>query len=101
MTRLLTILGVLLALGTIAMAGGMVLPLWNKVGLMGAAVLFFPLHILVLTVVALLLGRVAARRQARVAANLFRLTAVLTICMAILPVLSNWRTARRLSVPLS
>ena len=101
MNRLLTIVAVLLALGTSAVAVGMVVPLWNKVGLTGAFVLFFPLHILLLTLLAAILWRVAARRAARGAQALFGLTALLTFVMAILPAWANWREARRLGVPLS
>jgi acetyl esterase/lipase len=101
MNRLLTVLAALLALLTAAAAVCMVYPAWNKLGLLSASILYFPLHILVLTIVALILARVAATRGARGAKTLFSLTALLSLAMGLLPVLAIWREARRLSVPLS
>src|SRR5262245_48125613 len=101
MNRLLSVLGALLALLTAAVAVCMVYPAWNRVGLMRALVLFYPLHILVLRLVAFFHALVCARRGALGAGMLFTFTALLSLGMALLPAITNWRTARRLSVPLS
>lgn len=101
MNRLLAVIAAVLALLTAAIAVCMIYPAWNKLGLLGASVLFFPLHVLILTVVALIFTRVSARRGARGATMLFGFTALLSLSMGLLPVLANWREARRLSVPLS
>jgi len=101
MNRALTVLAGLLALLFSAIAICMVYPAWNKVGLMGAAVLFFPLHLLLVTLVAVLPWRLAARRGARGETVLFGYTTLLTLGMSLLPAFTNWRTARRLGVPLS
>ena len=101
MNRFLAVIAALFALLTATVAACMIYPAWNRLGLMGAFVLFFPLHILLLTLVAVILWRVGARRGARGAQVLFGFTALLTFVMAVLPAWSNWREARRLSVPLS
>ena len=101
MNRVLTVLAALLALATAAIAACMVYPAWNRLGLMSAAVLYFPLHVLLLTLVALILARVGARRGARAATALFGFTTLLSLGMGLLPVLAIWREARRLGIPLS
>ncbi len=101
MNRVLNVVAGLLAVLTAAVAACMVYPAWNKVGLMGAMVLFFPLHLLLFALAALILVSVAKRRGARPAAFLFGVTALLFAGMALLPALANWREARRLGVPLS
>jgi len=101
LNRVLNVVAGLLAVLTAAVAACMVYPAWNKVGMMGAFVLFFPLHLLVFALAMIVLFIVAKRRGAGPAAVLFGLTAILGAGMALLPPIATWRDARQLGVPLS
>ena len=61
--------------------------------------LFFPLHLLVATLVAAVVAFVARRCRARLAAWVFGLVVVLTAVMALTPTIAVWQRARQLDVP--
>src|SRR5262245_59534048 len=101
-TRVLTTVACLLAVATAVLAYAMVYPVrWDGPGIVGAIALFFPLHVLVVTLVAALLLRRARRRQARLAGVALRLVIILTVAMALIPSVALWRRARELGVPVS
>jgi hypothetical protein len=66
-----------------------------------ARALFFPLHLLVVTVVALGLGLAAWWLRARVAASIFGLAVTLSWFLALWPTVAIWRLARRENVPVA
>ena len=74
---------------------------WDGFGKLGAVALFFPLHLLVATLVAAVLALVARWRRARLAAWVFGLAVILTAVMALTPAIAVWQQARQLNVPLS
>lgn len=77
------------------------LPFDSALGLLGALLLFFPLHLLVVTAAVAALAFVARARRARPAAFLFLAAALLSAAMALWPGLAMWRFARRHGVALS
>jgi acetyl esterase/lipase len=99
---LLTLVAVLLALCTVAPAYCMAFPVQFVVpGFLGLDALLFPLHVLVVTVLALLLWWVAKPSRARLARTLFGFVAILTAIMGLTPAFAMWQRARQLGVPLS
>jgi hypothetical protein len=83
---LLTLLAVLLALCMVAPAYCMAVPVrFIFPGLLGLDALLFPLHLLVVTVLALLLWWVAKPSRARLGRMLFGFVAILTAIMALTP----------------
>src|SRR5262245_10254603 len=64
---------------------------WDGAGKFGAMALFFPLHLLVFTAAAGALAFVAKRFQARLAAWMFGLVAVLTALMVLTPTIVIWQ----------
>jgi acetyl esterase/lipase len=68
---------------------------------LGARALSFPLHLLVLTIVAVGLGLAAGRLRARLAANIFGLIAILSSFLALWPSVAMWQLAWRENVSLS
>lgn len=74
---------------------------WDGPGLIAAVALFFPLHLLVLTLMSAAMALVAGRCKARLAASVFAGVAVLTAVMALTPTIAEWRGAGELNVPLS
>jgi acetyl esterase/lipase len=101
--------GWLLTLGAVLLALCMVVPAYCMAvpvqfifpGFLGLDALVFPLHLLVVTVLALLLWWVAKLSRARLARTLFGFVAILTAIMALTPAFAMWRRARQLGVPLS
>jgi acetyl esterase/lipase len=99
----LTVLAVSLAVITVALAVYMPRPA-DATSLphgVTARALFFPLHLLVVTVVALGLGLAAWWLRARVAASIFGLAVTLSSFLALWPTITMWQLARRENVPLS
>lgn len=74
---------------------------WDGPGKIAALVLFFPLHLLVVTLVAVALAFLARRHSARLAAAVFGLVGILTAIMALTPTIAVWRQAAQLKVSLS
>jgi acetyl esterase/lipase len=74
---------------------------WDGPGKLGAVALFFPLHLLVFTLVAAVLSFLARRWRARLATWVFTMVVVLTAVMALTPTVAVWQRARELNVPLS
>jgi hypothetical protein len=66
-----------------------------------ARALFFPLHLLVVTVIALGLGLLAWRLRAKLAASIFGLVVALSSFLALWPTIAMWQLAGRENVPLS
>jgi acetyl esterase/lipase len=87
----------------VALAGYYVLvPIdFDGLGILGFIALAFPLHLLVVTIVAAALGLLAWRRGAVLARAAFALAAVLTAIMALWPSLALWQRAREIGVSLS
>jgi len=99
---LLTLVAVLLAAFAAFVAFAMVTPLaWDGPGRLGALALTFPLHLLAGTALAAVLWPAARALGAVLGARLFAFSAVLTLCMALVPTLAIWTKARALGVPLS
>ena len=99
---LLTLAALLFLAFAAVLAYCMVMPVrWDGFGRFGALVLFYPLHILLFTVPAILLWAAARSRRARLAARLFFLTTVLTLAMALAPVILMGGMAREVNAPLS
>lgn len=98
----LALVGGALALGVMALAYCMAYPArWDGPGRFGALALFFPLHLLIFTLVAAALARFARRQRARLGAWLFGLAAVLSALMGLTPAVAAWQRARELGVPVS
>jgi acetyl esterase/lipase len=99
---LMTVIACLLAAITATVAFCMLNPVrWDGLGKFGALALFFPLHLLPVTVVAAVLAWFARRCRTRLAAWLFGLAMMLTAIMALTPTVAVWGIARELSVSLS
>jgi hypothetical protein len=99
----LTLLAVSLAVITLALVVYMLYP-GDATSLphgVTARALFFPLHLLVVTVVALGLGLAAWWLRARVAASIFGLAVTLSWFLALWPTVAIWRLARRENVPVA
>ena len=80
----------------------MVMPVrWDGPGSQGALALFYPLHLLLLTLLSALLVLLARWRRARLAARLFSFSMVLTAVMALTPAALMWAMAKVVDVPLS
>jgi len=89
---LLTAVGGLLAVLMATLAVCMASPIRRDgLGNFVALALFFPLHLLVFTLLAAVLARLAKRCRARLAAWVFRLVAILTAFMAVAPAIAVWR----------
>jgi acetyl esterase/lipase len=100
--RLLTALSLLLALLTATTAFYMLKPVsWTGPGVLGVAAFFFPLQLLVVTVIAGVLAWLAWRNRAEAAAVLFCAVVAATAIMALAPVISMWHFARQQGVQLS
>ncbi len=101
-TWLLTLAACLLAVITATLAYCMLYPVrWDGPGIFGALALFFPLHLLVVTMVAAVLAWLARRCRTRLAAWVFGLVVILTAIMALTPTVAVWGKARELRVSLS
>jgi acetyl esterase/lipase len=101
-TRTLTTITCLLALVMIGLAVCEFFPVpWNGPGLLGACALFYPLHLLLFTLLAVIPWWKAIRRRAPLAAWVSAFTVVLTICMALVPTALIWKQAEEYHVPLS
>jgi acetyl esterase/lipase len=90
-----------IALSAAAFAMAYPLPFDSALGLLGAALLFFPLHLLVVTAAMTAFAFVARARQARAAMVLFDAAALLSMTMALWPSVDLWRFARHENVTLS
>jgi acetyl esterase/lipase len=77
------------------------LPFDSAFGLLGLALLIFPLHLLVLTAAAIGLAWLAWARGARLAVSVFLLAALLSGVMALWPSLVIWRFAQQDGVSVS
>ncbi len=98
---LLTAAAGLLAVAMGALAVCMAFPVrWDGPGKLGALALFFPLHLLLVTLLAATLVFVARYCQAKLAAWVFVLATILTAIMALTPTCAIWQRARELDVPL-
>ncbi len=85
-TWVLTLGACLLLVLMVGLAYGMMVPIrWDGPGKLAALALFFPLHLLVVTVVAAVLAGVARRYRAGLAAAGFGLVVSLTVVMALVP----------------
>ena len=99
---LLTVVACLLAVIVAGLAYCMAYPVrWDGLGIYGTFALWFPLHLLVLTLVAAVLAFLARQLQATLATWVFGLVVVLTAVMALAPTISLWQRARELNVRLS
>lgn len=98
--RALTVVAALLALLSILLA---VASLWTIGAILPLRLfaLALPLHLLVLTVAAAVLGQWAWRRRVLVATALYGLVVVLTATMALVPSIALWQRARQLDAPIS
>lgn len=74
---------------------------FDGLGKLGLVALYFPLHLLLVTVLAGALDLLAWRWHARLAAWVLGLVMVLTVIMALAPTIALWRRALALDVPLS
>jgi alpha-N-arabinofuranosidase len=94
----LTLVACLLAVLMAGLAYCMIYPVrWDGPGVIGALVLFFPLHLLIVTVVAAGLGFLAQRSGAGLAAWMFGLVVVMTTITASIP--TGAASARRSPAP--
>ncbi len=99
---LLTVTAGLLAAATMVLAVCMAFPIrWDGPGKFGALALFFPLHLLLATLLAAALVFVARHCRAKLAGWIFGLVAFLTAIMALTPTFAIWQRARELNVSLS
>jgi acetyl esterase/lipase len=99
LTPLAVLAVIVLSAATFAMAYP--LPFDSALGLLGAGLLFFPLHLLVVTAATAALAFVARARRARAATVLFAAAALLSMTMALWPSVDLWRFARHENVTLS
>ena len=67
--------------------------------MLAMAALFFPMHLLIVTVIAAALGALAWRSRALAATTAFALVVVLTAVLTWWPIISLWQMARRENVP--
>ena len=74
---------------------------WDGIGKVGAVALLFPLHLLVVALLATVLGALALRRGFFLATMAFGLVAMLASISAFLPSMLIWRLARLEKVTLS
>jgi len=101
-TKWLTIGCVLLALAMAGLAICTVFPIrWDGLGILGAGALFYPLHLLLFTLLALVLGLMAIRRRTRLAKWASAFTCFLSLLMALIPTGLIWMEATVYHVPLS
>lgn len=99
---LLSLLACLLAAIAALVVFYMLIPIdWDGIGKSGALALMFPLHLLVLAVVATGLGFLSWWQRARFAGTVFSLVAIVTAIAALSPTIAVWQQARQLDVPLS
>lgn len=99
---LLTASASLLTVASVILAYCMIVPVrWDGLGLFGAVVLIFPLHLLMVSFADAVLAVVAKRSGARLAVYLFAFMAVLKFGLSMVPTVAIWRTAQQLNVPLS
>jgi len=98
----LTAVACLLAALVAGLAYCMVIPVrWDGPGIFGAVALFFPLHLLALTLLAAVLAILAKLSGARLATWVSGLVVILSAAMALTPTVAVWQQARELDVPLS
>src|SRR5579863_4969277 len=88
-------------LAATALAMAVPLPFDSVLGLLGAILLIFPLHLLIVTGVTMMLALFARRRRARAATALFTVAALASAVMAIAPSAALWLFARHENVSLS
>jgi len=74
---------------------------WDGPGKLGALALFFPLHLLLFTLIAGVLAFFAKRSHAVLATGLFGLVIMLTVMMALTPSMAIWQQAGEFNVSLS
>ena len=100
---LLTILACLLALFLAVLAYCMAVPVrFNGLGGFAATYAFlYPLHVLLLTVLASVMAYVASRSRVRFAVWVFGLVAILTMILGLIPTLVIWGRVSELNVPVS
>ena len=99
---LLTASASVLTVASVLLAYCMIVPVrWDGLGLFGAVVLIFPLHLLVVSVVDAGLAFVAYRSKAKLAVWMFGFMSVLKAALALTPTIAVWQTAQQLNVPLS
>ena len=99
---LLTIVAILFAAAMAGLAYCMIVPLhWDGAGKFGAMALYFPLHLLVFSMLAAVFAYFAKLSRARTAGRIFLFTALLTAVMALAPAICLWNFARRQGVSLS
>jgi len=99
---LLTLMAFLLAVMTAGLAYSMAYPVrWDGPGRLGALALHFPLHLLLLTMIAAGLAAIASWCRAGLATGVFSLVVMMTVTMALTPIVAVWQRARGLNVPLS
>ncbi len=98
----LTVVAAVAAAGTVLVAYYMIRPVgWGGWGMVGVFALLFPLHLLGLVPVAAVLAALAAWAGAPVASALAAAAGAALVVMALGPVVSTRRRARRLGVRLS
>jgi acetyl esterase/lipase len=99
----LTSFGSLLAVATLILTIYVLHPIdfESLPGTLAMAALFFPMHLLIVTVIAAALGALAWRSRALVATTAFALVVLLTAVLACWPIISLWQMAWRENVPLS
>jgi acetyl esterase/lipase len=89
------------ALAVAAFAMAYPLPFDSVLGLLGAGLLCFSLHLLVVTMVCAVLAFLARARRARLTAAFFAAAAMLSAVMGLWPSLAMWRFAAARDVSLS
>ncbi len=91
-----------LGLLTVTLAAAMAFPLrWDGLGQLGALALMFPLHLFVITALAVLMTFLARRSRADLAASVFVVVALSSAIMALIPTIAVWRRASNWHVSLS
>jgi acetyl esterase/lipase len=100
--RLLTMVAGLLALIMAVLAYCMMFPVRvDGLGIIASYALFYPLHLLLFTVVAAAMAYIALRSRARLAAWVSGFVLILTMLMGLIPTFSIVERARELGVPVS
>ena len=99
----LTLFATLLAAAIVVIAFYVVNPIsWTSLpGTFAVATLLFPLHALLVTIVAVALAVLAWRMNANLAAALFAAVVVVSAILALWPTIAMWRLARQEHVSLS
>lgn len=99
---LLTLVAWLMLVLLAALAWCMAFPVrWDGPGVIGAAALHFPLHLLLVTLLAVLLRAIAVGLPSRAASRALAIVILLSVAMAVIPTVATWRQARHLRVPVS